>query len=43
MRVLDVVVGASNTRVVEANRSTTYGEIIAKDTIDGVPTTEGEG
>ena len=34
--------GASSSRVIEAERSTNYGVVVAEDTIVGVPTTEGE-
>lgn len=35
--------GAFRSRIVEAERSTTDGVVIAEDTIDSVPTTEGVG
>ena len=43
LRVLKVAAGASISRIVEAERSTTDGVVIVEDTNDGVPTTEGAG
>ena len=38
-----MAVGASSSRNFEAERRTTNGVVIAEDTTDGVPTTEGAG
>ena len=43
LRVLEVDVGASSSRVFEAERSITDGVVITEDTTDGVPTIEGAG
>ena len=44
LRGIEVVAGASSSRVAKAERSTTDdGTVIAEDTIDGVPTLEGAG
>ena len=40
LRVLEVDVGASSSRVFEAERSITDGVVITEDTTDGVPTIE---
>ena len=38
-----MVVGASSSRNVDVERSTTEGDFIASDITDGVPTTKGAG
>ena len=43
MRAQEVAAGASNSRIAEVERSITEGVVIAADTTDGVPTTEGAG
>ncbi|TMX03693.1 hypothetical protein EJD97_014822 [Solanum chilense] len=43
LRDIELDAGASSSRVVEAVRSTTDGDVIAEDTTDGVPTSKGAG
>ena len=43
LRAIEFVVGAFSSRVAEAERRTTDGVVIAEDTTDGVPTSEGAG
>ena len=43
LRVPKVAAGESSSRIVEAERSTTDGVVIAQDTTNGVPTTKGAG
>ena len=43
MRDIEFATGASSSRVVEAERSTTNGAVVAEETNEGVLTTEGAG
>ena len=43
LRAIEFDAGASSSRVAEGVRSTTDGDVIVEDTIDGVPTSKGAG
>lgn len=43
MRAHELAIGASSSRIVDVERSTTEGADIDENTTDGVPTTEGVG